>query len=176
MGKAPKELTITKEDIIRERDERKLSWAQVARNLELGNPGAARKAYAELTGRSHKDSKPIVQRAPKGIGNRRTETPLWDDDTDQEEIEAKLNGPWVEAEGEPGTKKYVPAHWAGSVIKVRRSVTGRTWYEEFVVSKADSFTYGPEGDQPLQVTVFAINSDRAKGTYTFRVQDILAVG
>jgi len=164
----------TAEAIIKERDERRLSWKQVAVNVGLDNPGQARAAYAELTGRNHATSAPIVQRAPKGLGGRRTETPVWDDDTDQGVIEARLNGPWVEAAGEG--KNYRPAHWAGSAIKVQRSVKGREWFEEFIVSRAESFTYGPEGDQPLQVTVLADNSDRARGFYTFRVKDILAVG
>lgn len=173
MGRAPKELTITEADIVRERDERGLAWKQVAINLGLGNPGAARRAYAELTGRPHDSSQPLLARAPRGSGARQTLTPLWDDDSDQADIEAKLNGPWVEESGEG--KNYKPGHWAGSFIKVRRSVVRpeRTldWEDELEVARTAAFTYGPEGDQPLQVTVFAKNG----ASHTFRVSDILAV-
>lgn len=160
----------TAEQIEHERDTRGLSWAQVANNLGLGNPGAARKAYAELTGRPHNSSQPVVTRAPKGAATKRTVTPLWDDDSDQEEIEAALNGPWVEASGEG--KDYRPAHWSGSAIKVRRRLGEMEWEEQLRVSRTDSFTYGPEGDQELQVTVFAEEG----GARTFRVKDFLAVG
>lgn len=175
MARAPKELTITEADIVRERDERGLSWKQVAINLGLGNPGAARRAYAELTGRPHDSSQPLLARAPKGSGARKTLTPLWDDDSDQDEIEAKLNGPWVEESGEG--KNYKPGHWTGSFIKVRRSLARAgdaadlEWTDELHVSRTAAFTYGPEGDQPLQVTVFAANG----ASHTYRVSDILAV-
>jgi hypothetical protein len=160
----------TAADIERERDERGLSWAQVANNLGLGNPSAARKAYAELTGRPHDSSQPTVTRAPKGAARQRTVTPLWDDDSDQEEIEAALNGPWVEESGEG--KDYRPAHWQGSAVKVRRRLGDLEWDEELKVSRTEAFTYGPDGDQPLQVTVYAVEG----GARTFRVSDFLAVG
>lgn len=151
----------TAEDIVRERDEKGLSWKQVATNLNLGNPSAARKAYAELTGRSHTESQPILKRAPKGHNatGRKMVNPGWNDDSDQYEIEAKLNGPWVEPEGEPGTKNYRPGHWSGSRILVKRSLNGRSWEEEVRVAHVTAFTFGPEGDQPLQLTII----DRESG-------------
>lgn len=164
----------TAEDLIRERDEKGLSWKQVSTNLDLGNPSAARRAYTELTGRHHSDSQPIVKRAPKGHNNtgRKMFQPMWNDDSDQAEIEIKLNGSWVEAKGEPGTKNYRPGHWSGSRMTVRRSLAGREWDEEVFVSWVSAFTYGPEGDQPLQITIV----DRDNGaSRTFRAESIISV-
>lgn len=51
-----KDYAFTAEDIKRERDELGQSWRQVANNLDLANPGQARKAYTELTGVDYRDS------------------------------------------------------------------------------------------------------------------------
>lgn len=160
----------TAEDVVRERDQRGLSWRQVAANLGLGSPGQARTAYTELTGKPHYESQPIVKRAPKGTVGKVVDSPGWDDDSDQEEIEARLNGSWIEASGEG--QNYTPAHWSGSFIVVRHKQGDYVWDEDCEVSYVTAFTFGPEGDQPLQVLL------HEKGTSAFRafrVADILEV-
>lgn len=146
-------ITCTAEDIIRERDERGLSWAQVAANLDLGSPGAARKAYTDLTGRPHTDSQMQGRRAPRGSGvrvsGRKTFAVQWDDDSDQDEIETRLNGVWVEESGEPGSKSYTPGHWSGSTITVAR----RYGIEEVRVGHVMAFSFGKDGNKPLTVEI-----------------------
>lgn len=93
--KAKPETLCTAEDIVRERDERGHSWAQVAANLGLGSPGAARSAYTKLTGKPHNESNPELRRAGKNTksasgARRKIQGVLWDDDTDQDEIIAAL--------------------------------------------------------------------------------------
>lgn len=146
-------ITCSAEDIIRERDERGLSWAQVAANLDLGSPGAARKAYTDLTGRPHTDSQMQGRRAPRGSGvrvsGRKTFAVQWDDDSDQDEIETRLNGVWVEESGEPGSKSYVPGHWSGSTITVHR----KYGIEEVRVGHVMAFSFGKDGNKPLTVEI-----------------------
>lgn len=146
-------ITCSAEDIIRERDERGLSWAQVAANLDLGSPGAARKAYTDLTGRPHTDSQMQGRRAPRGSGvrvsGRKTFAVQWDDDSDQDEIETRLNGVWVEESGEPGSKSYTPGHWSGSTITVAR----RYGIEEVRVGHVMAFSFGKDGNKPLTVEI-----------------------
>lgn len=89
----------TEAEITKERDERKQSWANVAKALGLKSPSAARQAYTDLTGRPHNQSQPILRRAPKRAtepGERKVSSPRavnspkWDADTDQDEIIAAL--------------------------------------------------------------------------------------
>lgn len=92
---AKPETLCTAEQIVEERDRKGLSWAQVAANLGLGSPGAARSAYSKLTGRPHTESNPTIQRAHKGAttagGTRRAVRSVsWDDDADQDEIIAAI--------------------------------------------------------------------------------------
>lgn len=69
------------------------SWADVAKMLGLPNPGAARKAWADLMGTSHTEARQLTTRAPKGSGgSSRLATPTWDDDTDRQSIVDKLVG------------------------------------------------------------------------------------
>jgi type II secretory pathway pseudopilin PulG len=81
----------TAEQITAERDTKGLSWKQVAVNLGLPNPGAARSAYTELTGRPHSDAAPVRQRAARsttsvnGVRHKRNLVE-WNDDTDQDEM------------------------------------------------------------------------------------------
>ena len=162
----------TAEDVVRERDQRGLSWAQVAANLGLGGPGQARTAYAELTGRNHQDSQPLIKRAPKGTARRKVNAPEWDDDSDQEAIEASLNGAWLEESGSGAT--YQPARWSGSAIQVRHQMRGSefTWDEDVLVKRVEGFTFGANGDQPLQVTLV----EKVSGAFrTFFVASILEV-
>ncbi len=88
--KSKPETLCTLEDIVRERDDRGLSWAQVAANLSLGSPGGARAAYTRLTGRHHSESNPTIKRsgAAKSISGsrRKMNQRVWDDDSDQDEI------------------------------------------------------------------------------------------
>ena len=171
-----KTYSVTEEQIVEERDHKGLSWRQVGINLELGGPSAARRAYAELTGRPHSSSQPQVRRAKAGAvaTGRKLHTPEWTDESDQDEIEAKLNGKWIEAKGEPGDRGYMPGHWTGSRITVRRYLKGTYVGEEDVaVMRCDSFDYaGKEDDGPLQITVI----EKATSAFrTFRVQDIIDV-
>lgn len=165
----------TAEDLTRERDERGLSWKQVAVNLNLGSPGQARKAYTELTGKPHNESNPIVNRAPRGSGTGTAKllTPLWDDDSDQDEIIDKIQGPWVDPVGEPGQKNYTPGHYRGSVITIRRpSLYGGPTYEETMrVNRLEKFVFdGKDEDGPL---VMHMHTDT--GWRCFRVTDVVAV-
>lgn len=157
-------LTITAEEIRRERDARGLSWAQVAKNLNLPSPRAAHMAYVRLTG---EDSKGQGKRTMTGFGVRSTKTfaVQWDDDSDQDEIEERLNGAWVEEAG--SGKDYRPGHWSGSLIIVQR----KYGVEEVKVGHCKAFTFGPNDDKPLTVEV---KSDQ--GAYrAFYVKDILEV-
>jgi hypothetical protein len=78
---------VTAEDLIRERDEKGLSWRQVGINLDIGSPSAARKAYTMLTGRPHYESQMKEgARAKPGTARRKTFEPVWFDDSDQDEI------------------------------------------------------------------------------------------
>lgn len=146
-----KPLTITAEDIVRERDQRGLSWAQVAANLDLSSPGAARKAYTDLTGRPHTDSQMQGRRAARGTGarvsGRKTFAVEWGDDSDQDEIETRLNGVWVEESGDG--KSYQPGHWSGSTITVQR----KYGIEEVRVGQVQAFTFGPKENLPLTVEI-----------------------
>lgn len=147
-----KALGLTAEQIIEERDTKRLSWKQVAINLDLGSPGAARRAYSELTGKAHNESDPVLRRAKPGSGTsrRKLDVPSFDDETDQEAIEKRLNG---------------------SIIRVIRNYKGIVQDEEFRVQRVRAFTYGRNGDQPLQVEI----SDSDGTIRTFRVADIKEV-
>lgn len=146
------ELGITAEAITAERDGAGRSWAIVAKNLGLASPGAARSAYTLLTGRAHQDSTGI-KRAPRGTASRAVSSPGWDDDSDQEAIEAALNGRWIEEHG--SGKDYVPAHWSGSDIAVQRMKGAFT--EEVRVKRVTAFSFGKDGTQPLQVSLIQDN-------------------
>lgn len=144
----------TAEDIVRERDANGLSWRQVAINLELGSPGQARKAYTELTGTDHQDSQPIVKRAPKGsvgIGRRKVARPDWNDDSDQAEIEERL------------TNRRITVQ--------RGLVPGSVHTEEIRCVRVTEFSFGPNGDLPLQVYFHSDNGSAR----CVRVADIIEV-
>lgn len=77
---------VTKEDLIRCRDEEQLSWRAVAIKLELGSPGQARKAYTELTGRNHSESV-VTARAARGSSKTKASLrPKWSNKTNPKEI------------------------------------------------------------------------------------------
>lgn len=89
--------TFTAEDIRKLRDDQGLSWRQVAVNLDLGSPGAARKAYTTLTGLDYHSSVMTGRRAKSDPLRsvrpaRKVFAPVWNDDTDQDEIIDKLRG------------------------------------------------------------------------------------
>lgn len=175
-GKRAKPITCTAEEIVAERDGKGLSWAQVAINLNLGSPGAARRTYTQLTGKPHTDSQMSGKRAPRGsrASGRKLAKPDWNDDTDQDEIIGKLQGAWHEPSGDPGTKNYVPGHWTGSNIAVSRTLGGRLkpYEEEVAVARVVEFSFGKNEDQPLQVTVI----DRESGAQRcFFVSTIISV-
>lgn len=69
------------------------SWADVAKMVGLPNPGAARKAWADLTGRPHTEARQLVTRAPKGSSSStRLDAPKWTDDTDRQAIVDRIVG------------------------------------------------------------------------------------
>lgn len=84
----PTQYAFTTEDIVRERVERGLSWRQVAVNLELKSPDAARKAWVALTGTPHNSTETTARKpraagitAPSGVnGASKTLTPMWSQD------------------------------------------------------------------------------------------------
>lgn len=170
----------TAEEIIKQRDTLAQSWKQVAVALGLGegksNRGRwARRAYADLTGLSSHDSRPLGGRTPgagsgsTGNGSRGRTTalrPEWDDDSDQDDIEAALLGIRKVSE-KTGAVSWRPVH-----LVVKREFKGREFEEEVPCRYATAFSYGPEGDQPLQVTLV---EDYAGATRTFLVSAIVRV-
>lgn len=111
-----KKYDCTAEDIIRERDELAQSWRKVGEVLGLGSPGNARAAYTALTGKPHTESSPIVrQRAPRADGAPRarrgsapkkvTRDPKWHDDSNQDEIAAKMEGALITLERAGGREE-----------------------------------------------------------------------
>lgn len=91
---------ISKKDIERERDERGLSWRQVATNLGLGSPATARKAYTALTGRPHNEKTQFASNVTRNTGEmgsskgrtKKTYLVDWNDETDHEEIRSRCTG------------------------------------------------------------------------------------
>lgn len=157
----------TAEDIVRERDERGLSWAQVAANLNLGSPSGARSAYTKLTGRPHNESQPLLTRSSKNLLGKHTKanSVQWDDDTDQDDIIAAIT------------------HHR---IVVRRKVGELELPDEMVhVSRIERFEYGNGGFGELQVVLYTKDAcecqvkdprDADYGTArSFRVRDIVEV-
>lgn len=141
----------TADELVAERDTAGRSWAQVAVNLGLGSPGQARKAYTALTGKPHHESQMTGRRATRAVAKGRTvDSPGWDDESDQEAIEARMNGEWVEESGDG--KNFMPAHWSGSDIVVRRVTGNHVYEEEIQVKYVVEFTFGASGTCPLGVT------------------------
>jgi hypothetical protein len=166
-----KEPTCTAEQIVEQRDTLRLGWRQVAANLELGSPGAARRAYTKLTGRPHNESAPVQRRSARSTtsaaGTRlRTSAPQWDDDSDQDEIMEAITH---------------------RDITVARVAKGIAFPDETVhVSRIIRFAFdGPEQDGDLVVHVYtkhlcqcrlADKRDADTGVArTFRVADIKEV-
>jgi hypothetical protein len=116
----PREYNFTAEALIAARSEGKgRSWAELAKMFDLGNPGAARKAWAELTGTPHTEAPELSGRARKGSSASRTvAAPEWNDDTDRQEIVDRL---------------------VGSTITIRRTLYGKT--QEEVLDVAKVFKY-----------------------------------
>lgn len=156
----------TAEQIVEQRDKHGLSWRHVAANLGLGSPGQARKAYAELTGRSHTESVMTGRRATRGTGSKQRTSPGWHDDSDQDEIIERLTH---------------------ATIVVRRDAKGIPLEEDAHVCRIDKFAFdGPDGDGPLVVHVITKDlgececnvkpQDAGTGTWRcFRVADIVEV-
>lgn len=149
--------TFSAEDIVRLRDEQALSWRQVAVNLELGSPSAARSAYTALTGLDYRDSQPIVKRTKTDMGTAKVSTrkfyaPEWSDESDQDEIIERLQG---------------------ARIIVSRDVKGSTLEEDIRVTKVVKLTWdGKNQDGPLAVHLI---EKETGGMRCFRVADIKEV-
>jgi hypothetical protein len=116
------EYSFTAEAISALRDAQGLSWRQVATNLDLANPGQARKAYATLTGKDYRDTETTTRTKAVGIGGsvRKFFSPQWDDDSDQDEIIERLTR---------------------AVIIVSRNVKGVPFEEEIKVDKVSRLTW-----------------------------------
>lgn len=168
----------TAAEIVAERDGKGLSWRQVAINLNLGSPSAARSAYTELTGKPHTSS--VLAGGTRRTRHRSLSTSrrkvhaglAWTDDTEQDEIEAKLNGEWIEAIGDPENKNYVPAHWSGSTILVVQKYKTIEWVEELRVHYCVEFTFGKDGKQPLQVTVIGGDEKAFRSFYVANIKEV----
>lgn len=106
---------LSPDDIIRERDENGLSWANVAKVLELGNPSTARAAYTALTGKPHTAStmpgraavthRSGVKTAASMVKPRRNFAPGWDRDTDPQEIVNAVVGHTISVRRDVGRVK-----------------------------------------------------------------------
>jgi hypothetical protein len=174
-----KEWQFTAADIIHQRDTLGNSWKAVAIHFGIGNSGGvARRAYTDLTGVPHYESRPLGGRVPAGVAagivtrdnpqrrSRAASSVVWTDDSDQGEVEAALQGTRHEDE------KSGKVSWLCKLVTVKHSTFGHDWEEQIPVRYAMAFTFGPEGDQPLQVSVI---ENMAGATRTFRVADVVAV-
>lgn len=118
------------------------SWADVAKMLGLPNPGAARKAWADLTGTSHTQARTLVTRARKGSGSSSgLATPKWDDDTDRQTMVDRLTG---------------------SRIVIKAAAYGSDTTEELSVAKVSSFD-DTLPDRPAVVVVEGVYRMDGKG-------------
>jgi len=169
-----KEAAVTAEQITEERDGKGLSWAQVAANLDLGSPGAARRIYTQLTGRPHTESVMTGRRATRGTGARSTgrklHHPHWHDESDQDEIINALQKEWIPAKGDG--KDYVPGHYQGSTIVVeRKGYNGTTFAEEVQVARVHKLAFeGPKEHLVVHL------GDRTSGAFrAFLVSEIVSV-
>lgn len=90
--RGPKTYTFTADQLREARVGR--SWADVAKMLDLPNPGAARKAWLDLTGEPHTSAPELVgKRARRGSSSSaRLAAPKWGDLTDRQEIVDRLMG------------------------------------------------------------------------------------
>jgi len=171
MSKLP---NVTLADLTRERVERGLSWKQVAINLNLGSTYAARHAWRLLTGTAPTEAQPVNpvrKRRSTGLGAvsgvngpRATLTPIWNDDSDQDEIYGRING---------------------ADITVQRTLKGMELpLETFHVGRVVKFAFdGKEEDGPLVIHFYEPQRSKdEKGKWYFgetarvvRVRDIRMV-
>jgi len=142
----------TADEIVELRDGRGLSWRNVAIELGLGEGKKARspfakRAYKELTGKDPSDSHPVRAQTPaKGEQQLTRASVHWDDSSDQDAIEAALLGD--ESHRNDGSSLWRPRK-----LLVLRDLNGKSSHEEIFCRYATGFTFGPEGDQPLQVHI-----------------------
>lgn len=155
--KAQEGYTFTAADIIRARDEQGLSWRQVAVNLNLGSPSAARSAYTALTGKHHSESQMTGKRASSRgtVGTVKSNTrkvyaPEWTDESDQDEIIERLQG---------------------SRITVTRTIKGTTTEEELLVGRVRKLTWDGKAEH---LCVHFVDRETG-GTRSVLVQDIQEV-
>lgn len=152
--------SFTAEDIVRERDTQKQSWAIVATQLGLKSPSAARTAYADLTGRPHTDSQIKVNRAPSGQGPRaqkaqaatpkKDNCPHWNVDSDQDEIINRLTPQFDTTPKGERVFTYKPR------IVVERERYHQPWQEEIVVTELRGFSYN-KNESRLWVELYQEN-------------------
>lgn len=156
------------------RDDQGLTWKQVAEELGLGvgkknRSRYAQHAYEDLTGRTRHESRPNgLHWSGSTNGTRKTPQAstsrsrvLWNDDSDQEEIEQRLLGEEV-------TDKEGRVRWQPRRVLVHRDCYGLDYNEEILVRYATAFTFGPDGDQPLQVEVLEQMSKGADSSTQIR--------
>lgn len=166
------EFPCTKEEIVQLRDVERVSWKDIAIRLDLKSPAGrpygryAKQVYSALTGVPYED---LRTRGTGGNGavaapRRRQASPhnirpQWDDDSDQGEIEDMLAGEChMSDKGE---------RWRPVRIFVRRSYGNMSYLEEIAVRYVTAFTYGPGGDQPLQVEVVEHMTVKDRGGSTW---------
>lgn len=155
----------TAEDLTNARDVRGLSWRAVARACGLDNPGQARKAYAELTGRSHREAGEVTQRAKRGTAGASVAEGLgWDDDTDQATIEEALRGERVVSQKGDVT-------WRCKTVTVLRDLYGAELTEDIDCRYPVAFSYAG-GDGPLQVEFIADNG-ASRTVFVSKIQKII---
>lgn len=170
--KSSKAWPTTKEELEEARDVQGLSWRAVAQACNLANPGQARTAYTELTGRPHHESQPKVARAPRGTGQvavkreavRVNNAPGWNVDTDQDEIINALDKLQV------GTDKNGPI-FSYKTVLIRRSRMGFTLEEELTVTRIDKFAFNKD-ETKLSVSFYDLRSGALRSVY---VDDIVEV-
>lgn len=110
------------------RDVQGLSWRQVATNLDLANPGQARKAYAELTGKDYHATETTTRTKAVGLTGtvRKFFSPQWDDESDQDEIIERLTR---------------------AVIVVQRTLKGTDFQEEIKVGTVTRLTWDGSAEE-----------------------------
>jgi hypothetical protein len=171
--KSSKAWPTTKEELEHNRDELGLSWRAVATACGLANPGQARTAYTDLTGRPHYDSQPKVARAPRGTGPvavkkevvRVSRAPGWNVDTDQDDIIERLS-PVVTGVNTKGEEQR-----SYRTVLVRRNRFGFVLEEELVVYRLEKFAFNKD-ETKLMVSFYDLRSGALRTVY---VDDIVEV-
>lgn len=138
----------TAAEVVRLRDEERLSWAIIGFRVGPVSAGTARRLYTEATGESHTEAKPVVSvnsvertggTAKKGGKRKSVEEPVFTEDTTEEEALKALKGAsTIVIENSSGSHKY-PVH-KDSEVEVREGKRGLYLY--FVDNEGKARTPG----------------------------------